>query len=81
MQTFNIQVEDGFMQEFLNFVQSRPKEIHMEDPNFSRSHPSSVVMHTPIQTIKLSNKSYQTLISIPTQERWEREEQTIENYT
>jgi hypothetical protein len=30
MQTLTVQVQDSFMQEFLNFVQSRQKSIHIE---------------------------------------------------
>jgi len=30
MQTLTVQVQDSFMQEFLNFVQSRQENIHIE---------------------------------------------------
>ncbi|MCH9739352.1 MAG: hypothetical protein K0U38_00725 [Epsilonproteobacteria bacterium] len=43
MQTLTVQVQDSFMQEFLNFVQNRQESIHIEkdynlehDPYFYR---------------------------------------------
>jgi len=43
MQTLTVQVQDSFMQEFLNFVQARQENIHIEknynleyDPYFYR---------------------------------------------
>jgi len=30
MQTLTVQIQDGFMQEFLNFVQDRQENIHIE---------------------------------------------------